>query len=198
VSGVFIDPTARVEEGATIGPGTRVWGHSHVRTGARIGADCVIGSDVTVDVGVVVGDRCKVQNGALLYRGVQLGDGVFVGPAAVLTNDRRPRAVNPEGALLAAGDWKISPIVVDDGASIGANATVVAGVRVGRWAMVGAGAVVTRDVAPHALVVGVPARQAGWVCACGEHAEGSGEIECRACGRSFTVGPPPRPARAAE
>ncbi|MFN2582406.1 MAG: acyltransferase [Candidatus Dormibacteria bacterium] len=183
-----LDPAARVERGATIGAGTRVWGLAHVRAGARVGRDCVIGSGATIDLGVVVGDRCKIQNAALLYHGVQLGNGVFVGPAAVLTNDRRPRAIDPDGALLSGGDWSVSPIVIDDGASIGANATVVAGVRIGAWAMVGAGAVVTRDVPAHALVTGVPARHAGWVCACGEVAHGSGEITCRACHRHFNVG----------
>ncbi|MBV8528604.1 MAG: N-acetyltransferase, partial [Candidatus Dormibacteraeota bacterium] len=131
---------------------------------------------------------CKVQNGALIYRGVRLGNGVFIGPAAVLTNDRLPRAVSPDGSLKHDEDWTVSPIEVGDGASIGANATVVAGVTVGRWAMVGAGAVVTHDVAAHALVLGVPARQTGWVCFCGEPAQGSGEIVCAACGRTFQAG----------
>src|SRR5205807_3596419 len=140
---------------------------THVRRGARIGADCVIGASVTIDEDVVIGDRCKVQNAALLYRGVTLGDGVFVGPAAVFTNDRTPRAVAPDGALLGPSDWDTAETKVDEGASIGANATIVAGVRVGAWSMVGAGAVVTRDIPAHALVVGVPARQVAWACRCG-------------------------------
>ncbi|MBV8195186.1 MAG: N-acetyltransferase [Candidatus Dormibacteraeota bacterium] len=185
--GVFVDPTARVEEDVEIADGTRIWGLSHVRRGARIGAQCVIGSGVTVDLDVVIGDRCKVQNGALLFKGVRLEDGVFVGPGAVLTNDRRPRAVDPDGAPLAAAGWAISPILVERGASIGANATVVAGVRIGEWAMVGAGAVVTHDVPAHALVLGVPAQRSGWVCACGELHQGEGEIHCGACGRTFTT-----------
>ena len=125
-TGAFIDSTARVEHGAVIGAGTRVWARTHVRSGARIGRDCVIGSGVTVDLDVVIGDRCKVQNGALIYKGVQLGDGVFVGPAAVLTNDRHPRAITPDDELLSTDDWQLSTIVVGHGASIGANATVVA------------------------------------------------------------------------
>lgn len=176
-----------VEPGAIIGAGTRVWALSHVRGGAKIGAGCVIGTGVTVDADVVIGDRCKVQNGALLFRGVRLGSGVFIGPGAVLTNDRKPRAVAPGGELLTADDWTLSAIEVGDGASIGANATVVAGARIGAWAMVGAGAVVTHDVLAHALVIGVPARQAGWVCACGEPAEGSARTLCDACGRRFTA-----------
>src|SRR5438552_3575992 len=177
-----IDPQARVEDGAVVGAGTKVWALAHVRTGARVGAGCVIGSGVSVDVDVVIGDRCKVQNSALLYRGVRLGDGVFVGPAAVLTNDVRPRAVKPGGEPLADADWEVSPIVVDNGASIGANATVIGGVHIGAWAMVGAGAVVTHDVPAHALVLGVPARRLGWVCACGARVTGSGEVTCAVCG----------------
>jgi len=186
----FIHALARVDDGVAVGPGSKVWAGAHLRTGARIGAECVIGSDVTVDAGVVIGDRCKVQNAALLYRGVRLGSGVFVGPGAILTNDRKPRAVAPDGRLLTDEDWAIAEIVVDDGASIGANATVVAGTRIGAWSMVGAGSVVTHHVVPHELVAGVPARRIGGVCACGQTAAGAGaeEITCSACGRRFTVG----------
>jgi acetyltransferase-like isoleucine patch superfamily enzyme len=183
-----IDAAATVEQGAVIGEGSRVWALTQVRRGARIGADCVIGAGVMVDVDVVIGDRCKVQSGALLFRGVRLADGVFIGPGAVLTNDRHPRAVAPDGTPLTAADWQLSPIDVGEGASIGANATVVAGVRIGAWAMVGAGAVVAHDVPAHGLVAGVPARQMGWVCACGERAQGAGEIVCGVCGRRFTAG----------
>lgn len=183
-----MDPTAQVDEGVDIGAGTRVWALTQVRRGARIGEGCTIGARVTVDVDVVIGDRCKVQNEALLYRGVRLGNGVFVGPGAVLTNDRLPRAVAPDGTIKNDEHWTVAPIDVGDGASIGANATIVAGVRIGSWAMVGAGAVVTKDVAPHALVLGVPARPAGWVCFCGEPAQGSGEIACASCGLTFPAG----------
>jgi len=183
----FIHPLARVEDGATIGATTKVWALAHVRSGARIGAECVIGSGVTVDTDVVVGDRCKVQNAALLYRGVRLGTGVFVGPAAVFTNDVMPRAITPGGEPLTDADWEVSPIVVEDGASIGANVTVIAGVHIGAWAMVGAGAVVTHDVPAHAVVVGVPARVAGWVCACGARVQASGDVTCTACGTRFSL-----------
>ena len=176
-----------MDEGVEIGKGTRVWGLTQVRRGARIGEGCNIGSRVTVDLDVVIGDRCKVQNEALIYRGVRLGNGVFIGPGAVLTNDRLPRAVAPDGTLKRNEDWVVSPIDVGDGASIGANSTVVAGVTIGAWAMVGAGAVVTKNVPPHALMLGVPARQAAWVCFCGEPAQGTGEIVCAACGLTFSA-----------
>ena len=182
----YVEPTAHVEEGVEIGAGTRIWALTQVRRGARIGEGCTIVSRVTFDLDVVIGDRCKVQNEALIYRGVRLGNGVFIGPGAVLTNDRLPRAVAPDGTLKHDHDWVVSPIDVGDGASIGANATIVAGVTIGPWAMVGAGAVVTRDVPPHALVLGVPARQNGWVCFCGEPAQGSGEIVCATCGLTFS------------
>jgi acetyltransferase-like isoleucine patch superfamily enzyme len=149
-----------VEDGAEIGPGTKIWHHVHVRGGARIGTDCVLGKNVFVDASAVVGDRCKVQNNVSIYSGVTLGDDVFVGPSAVFTNDLRPRA--------QATDWQITPTVVDSGASIGANATIVCGNRIGPYAMVAAGSVVTKDVRAHELVAGNPARHLGWVCDCGE------------------------------
>ena len=152
--------TAIIEEPATIGAGTRVWHHAHVRTGATIGSGCVIGKNAFVDAGAVVGDRCKIQNNVSVYNGVTLGSDVFVGPSAVFTNDLRPRA--------AAADWSITPTAVHDGASIGANATIVCGTVLGTSCMVAAGSVVTRDVAPHQVVAGNPARHHGWVCACGE------------------------------
>ena len=177
----FVHELALVEDGVEISAGTRVWAGAHLRAGARIGSDCVIGRDVTVDRDVVVGDRCKLQNGALLYRGVRLEEGVFIGPGAILTNDRRPRAIAASGDSLAEDGWEVSPILVERGASIGANATVVAGVRIGAWAMVGAGAVLSRDAPPFGLMVGVPARHTGWVCACGAEALVPGRMACAAC-----------------
>ena len=136
-------------------------------SGARIGAECIIGRDAFIDEGVHLGDRVKVQNGALVYHGVTVEDGVFIGPGAILTNDRFPRAITSTGDLARGDDWTVSPILIRKGASIGAGAIVVAGVDVGSFALVGAGAVVTRPVANYALVVGNPARRIGWVCACG-------------------------------
>ena len=148
--GVFIHPSAHVSPQARIGEGTKVWINVQVRENARVGANCVLSKDVYVDHAVTIGDRCKIQNGVAVYHGVTLGNDVFVGPNAAFTNDRVPRAFNT--------DWKITPTVVKDGASIGANATIVCGIELGEYCMVAAGAVVTRAVPPYTLVMGNPAR----------------------------------------
>jgi UDP-2-acetamido-3-amino-2,3-dideoxy-glucuronate N-acetyltransferase len=158
-----IDPSADVDPRAEVGADSLVWHLAQVREHARIGAQCVLGRGAYVGPGVVVGDRCKIQNGALVYEPAVLADGVFVGPAVVLTNDLHPRAVTPDGMLKSAEDWDAVGVVVDEGASIGARSVCVAPVRIGRWAMVAAGSVVTRDVPDFALVVGSPAKQVGWV-----------------------------------
>lgn len=165
--GTFVHPTATVEDGAAIGRGTKVWANVQIRTGARVGAECVFGRNSFVDVDVVVGDRVKVQNNASLYEGVTLEDGVFIGPHVVFTNDKVPRAVTPGGRLKSPDDWELGRTVVRTGAALGANAVIVTGVEIGRWAMVGSGSVVTKDVADHALVVGNPARVVGYVSASG-------------------------------
>ena len=150
-----IHPSATVDDRASIGDGTRVWINVQIREGASIGRDCILSKDVYIDHEVSIGDRCKVQNSVSVYNGVTIEDEVFVGPNACFTNDRIPRA------FLA--DWKVTPTLVKRGASIGANATIVCGVTIGEYAMVGAGSVVTRDVEPHALVVGNPAKVVGYV-----------------------------------
>jgi acetyltransferase-like isoleucine patch superfamily enzyme len=199
----MIDPSARVhatadvEEDVSVGPRTSIWDRAQVRRGASIGAECVVGRDAFIDEGVVIGDRVKIQNAALVYHGVTVEDGVFIGPNAILTNDRFPRAITATGELARADDWVVSPIHLRTGSSIGAGAVVVAGNDVGRFATVGAGAVVTRDVPDHALVAGNPARRLGWVCACGRRlldAEGgsfpavaSGRAACPACGTDYHV-----------
>ncbi len=177
----FVHPTAVVEEGAAIGADSRIWHQAQVRRNARIGARCIVGKGAFVDFDVAIGDDCKLQNYACVYHGVTLGRGVFVGPHAVFTNDRRPRATDREFRPLRDGDWEVGVTTVDDGAAIGANSTILPGVRIGRWAMVGAGAVVTRDVEPYALVAGTPARRLGWVCPCGARLD-DGARACARCG----------------
>ena len=147
-------PTAEVSPEATLGAGCKVWRQAHIRERATIGASCIIGAGVYVGAGVRVGASCKVQNNALLYEGVTLEDGVFVGPQVCFTNDLLPRAVNPDLTLKSADDWEVTPTLVREGASVGAHSVVVAGVTIGRWALVGAGIVVTHDVPDHALVFG--------------------------------------------
>jgi UDP-2-acetamido-3-amino-2,3-dideoxy-glucuronate N-acetyltransferase len=174
-------PSADVEPGAHVGPGTRIWHRAHVRSGACIGSDCTIGKDVFIDAGVVIGDRVKIQNGVSVYRGVRLEDEVFVGPHAVFTNDRYPRAVSP--------DWVVVPTHVCRGASIGAHATVICGVTIRPWAMIAAAAVVTRDVPAQALVMGNPARIRGYVCRCGQPlSKGSERPAALLCPRCATPG----------
>ena len=155
----YIDPTAIVDERAEIGAGTMIWNWSKVREDARIGENCNLGQAVYVDFGVTIGDGCKIQNGVSVYHGVSLGDRVFVGPDATFTNDRVPRAFNE--------NWQVVPTIVEQGASIGANSTIVCGVTLGAYCMVGAGAVVTRDVPAHGLVLGQPARLVDYVTVSG-------------------------------
>lgn len=171
----MIHASADVAPDARIGERTSIWNRAHVREGAVIGADCVVGTDAYIDVGVHIGDRVKIQNGALVYHGVTVESGVFIGPGAILTNDRYPRAITAEGVLATADDWTVDTIVLRHGSSIGAGAIIVAGTDVGRFATVGAGAVVTRAVPDHALVAGNPARLLGWVCACGRRLLAAGE-----------------------
>ncbi len=184
----MIDRTAEVDASATVGAGTRVWGLAQVREGAQIGEDCIVGRGAYVGAGVRIGSRVKIQNLALVYEPATLADGVFIGPAVVLTNDHRPRAVTPDGELKSAADWTPVGVTVMDGASIGARAVCVAPVVVGRWAMVGAGSVVLNDVPDHALVVGNPARQIGWVSRTGARLVPDGESwRCPDSGASFVL-----------
>jgi acetyltransferase-like isoleucine patch superfamily enzyme len=158
-----IKPGAQVADDAALGDGTTVWELAQIREGAKLGSGCIIGRGAYVGPGVQIGDNVKLQNYALVYEPAELGDGVFVGPAVVLTNDHNPRSVDPDGKLKRGADWEAVAVTVAEGASLGARSVCVAPVRIGRWAMVAAGAVVTKDVPDFALVVGVPARRVGWV-----------------------------------
>jgi UDP-2-acetamido-3-amino-2,3-dideoxy-glucuronate N-acetyltransferase len=187
---VRIHPTADVASDASIGPGTSIWNQAQVREGASLGRDCIVGKNAYVDAGVVIGDRVKIQNNVSVYHGVTVEDGVFIGPHACFTNDKVPRAVNPDGSVKTDADWAVSPTLVRAGAAIGANATILPGVTIGRWAMIGSGAVVTRDVADHELVVGNPARRIGSACACGQPLRDEPDGlpfagSCPDCGRPF-------------
>lgn len=160
---MYIHPSATVEDGAEIGEGTRIWHLVQVRPNAKIGTECNIGRGVFVDSDVVIGNRVKIQNYVSVYHGVTIEDGVFVGPHAVFTNDKLPRAITADGEFKAVDDWVVSETLVRTGASIGANAVLVCGITVGKWAMIGAGSVVTKDVPDYALVAGNPARIIGYV-----------------------------------
>lgn len=159
----FIAETADVSERARLGEGTKIWHLAQVREDAVLGADCIVGRGAYVGTGVRIGDNTKIQNYALVYEPAELGRGVFIGPAAVLTNDTYPRSINPDGTLKSAHDWTPVGVTIAEGASVGARAVCVAPVRIGRWATIAAGAVVTKDVPDFALMAGVPARRIGWV-----------------------------------
>jgi len=179
-----------VAEDAELGSGTKVWHLAQVREGARIGDECILGKGAYVGEGVRLGNRVKVQNGASIYPGATVEDGVFVGPHVCFTNDRHPRAINADGSLKSAEDWDHGKILVRQGASLGAACVLIAGVTVGRWAMVGAGAVVSHDVPDHALVAGNPARRIGSVCVCGHRLreEGAARLSCPHCGAAYGCG----------
>ncbi len=172
---VFIHPTAEVSKDAHIGDGTKIWNLAQVREKSVIGNDCIISKNVYVDTEVIIGNRVKVQNNVNIYHGVEVEDDVFLGPSMTFTNDLYPRAFNL--------DWKITPTKVMQGASIGANATVVCGTTIGKYAMVGSGSVVTKDVKDFALVVGNPAKQIGWVCKCGQKLNDA--LYCEHCNESY-------------
>jgi acetyltransferase-like isoleucine patch superfamily enzyme len=162
-SAVRVVESADVSDAARIGDGSSIWHLAQVREGAVLGRNCIVGRGAYIGTGVVLGDNCKVQNYALVYEPAKLADGVFIGPAVVLTNDTYPRAINADGSLKSAHDWEPVGVTIERGASIGARATCVAPVTIGAWATVAAGAVVVKDVPAFALVAGVPARRIGWV-----------------------------------
>ncbi len=178
----FVHPTADISPHAMLGNGVRIWNGAQVRERARIGDNCIIGKGVYIDFDVRVGANCKIQNGAYLYHGAYLEGGIFIGPRVCLTNDRIPRAITPSGALKQAEDWEVGKITIRYGASLGTGVIVVPGVTIGRFAMVGAGAVVTSDVPDHGLVVGVPAHLVGYVCCDGARLQAQdGCFSCPGC-----------------
>lgn len=188
--GVRIIDTADVAQSATIGDGSSIWHLSQVREGAVLGRNCIVGRGAYVGPGVTLGDNCKLQNYALVYEPAKLGHGVFVGPAAVLTNDHYPRAINTDGSLKTGDDWEHVGVTVEEGASIGARAVCVAPVRIGAWSLVAAGSVVIRDVPAYALVAGNPARRIRWVGEAGVPlvSMGGRMFQCPKTGRIYREG----------
>ncbi len=178
MSAPFVHESSWVDEGAAIGAGTKVWHFCHVMSGAVIGAGCTLGQNVVVMGGTRLGNNVKVQNNVSIYEGVELEDDVFCGPSMVFTN-----VVNPRSHVSRRHEYRRT--LVRRGCTIGANATVICGVTLGEYAFVGAGAVVTHDVPPFALVLGVPARRTGWMCRCGERLGDQGAGRCRACGTRY-------------
>lgn len=185
----MIAESADVDAGAKIADDAKIWHLAQVRGGATIGAGCVVGRGAYIGDGTIVGDNCKIQNYALVYEPAVLENGVFIGPAAVLTNDEYPRAVNTDGSAKDASDWQAVGVHVGEGAAIGARAVCVAPVRIGKWALVAAGSVVTKDVPDFALVAGVPARRIGWVGPAGRPlqsvADSDDQWECPVSGTVF-------------
>lgn len=177
----YVHPSAVVEKNVTLGNNSKVWHFCHIREGASLGSDCILGKGVFIDTCVTIGNRCKIQNSVSVYHGVTLHDDVFCGPSCVFTNVINPRAfVNRMKEAI--------PTVVNIGATIGANATIVCGNTLGRYSFIGAGAVVTKDVKDYALVVGVPAKQIGWVCKCGiQFLKSSHKKVCSACGNVYRI-----------
>jgi UDP-2-acetamido-3-amino-2,3-dideoxy-glucuronate N-acetyltransferase len=175
-----IHESSYVDDNVQIGNNTKIWHFCHIQTGAVIGSNCSLGQNVNVANNVVIGNGCKIQNNVSLYEGVQLEDYVFCGPSCVFTNDLTPRAKYPKGRA------NYLRTLVKEGASIGANATIVCGHIIGRWALIASGAVVTQDVPNHALMVGVPARQKGWACECGDILPE--DLKCRKCSRKYQEG----------
>lgn len=178
MSDYFVHESSYIDDGVEIGKETKIWHFCHIQTGAVIGEKCSFGQNVNVSNNVKIGNGCKLQNNVSVYEGVEMEDYVFCGPSMVFTNDLTPRAKYPKGS---AGYKKT---LLKTGATVGANATIVCGNALGKWSMIASGAVVTKDVPDHALMAGVPAKQIGWVCECGEVLRDG--LTCPTCGREYT------------
>ncbi len=184
----IIHSTAEVSPAAILGENVKIWHQAQVRERARLGDNCIVGKGAYIDMDVTLGDNCKLQNGVFLFHGVSAEDGVFFGPGAILTNDRVPRAITPDGKLKTDDDWDEGKILVRRGASVGARAVILPGVEIGEFALIGAGSVVTRNVPAHGLVYGNPARLRGYACACGQRlVQRGGTWCCEHCGREFDL-----------
>ena len=178
----YVHPTSIVDDNVQIGENTKIWYFCHIQSGSCIGANCSLGQNVNISNNVIIGNGCKIQNNVSIYEGVKLEDDVFCGPSCVFTNDLTPRAKYPKG------HQNYKKTIVKRGASIGANATIVCGHTIGEWALIGAGAVVTTNVPPHGLMLGVPARQRGWACECGQLLEEKdGTFVCPDCDRKYQL-----------
>jgi len=175
----FVHESSYVDEGVTIGNDTKIWHFSHIQRGSQIGEKCSLGQNVNVSNNVKIGNEVKIQNNVSIYEGVELEDYVFCGPSMVFTNDLTPRSKYPKGS----GGYKKT--IIKFGATIGANATIVCGNTVGKWAMIASGAVVTKDVPDYALMAGIPAKQSGWVCECGMRLKEG--LKCKDCGREYVL-----------
>lgn len=178
---IMIHPTAIIDDGVTIGEGSKIWHFCHAMKGAQIGKNCILGHGVFIGSYVIIGDNCKIQNGVNIFQGVILKDAVFVGPNVTFTN-----VINPRAEIERKSEYK--PTIVKRGASIGAGATIICGVTLGEYCMIGAGSVVTRDVLPYSLVYGNPSRSHGWICKCGEVLEFRGvDAHCDVCGDVYVI-----------
>lgn len=178
--------TAKIEDGAEIGIGTKIWQNSQVLSGAKVGDDCVIGHNCLISAKAKIGKGVKLESNIDVWDLVELEDYVFVGPSAVFTNDRNPRAKYPKSKFPNYGNWRRT--LVKEGATIGANATIICGVEIGRWAMIGAGAVIREDIPDYGIAVGNPAKLIGWICECGNKIIFEGNIsKCKICGRNYKM-----------
>ena len=188
---IYIHETAIVNDTASIGKNTKIWCFSQIREDVTIGENCIIGKNVYIDFGVTIGDNVKIQNNVSIYHGVTIKNGVFVGPHVCFTNDKFPRAINPDGSLKSEDDWELVETIVDEGAAIGANSTIVAGANIGKWAVISAGTTVTKNVPNHGLMLGEAGKISGWVCKCGsklqyqDHFMDNVIMECVKCNKTY-------------